>query len=314
MLLRLRTPSRIHITLIDLNGSIGRVDGGVGLALNEPYIELTARESEDVVIKGSAINLDRFKTSADRMAEFCGKGAEIKVLSDYESHVGLGSGTQISLAVGKAFNELYNLNLSTRQIAEIMGRGGTSGIGVAVFDHGGFVVDGGHSKKEKKDFLPSSASRAKPALLIARHNFPDWDVVVAVPNLKGFSGKKEVDLFQQYCPIPLDDVRELCHIILMKMLPSVVEADLDEFGEAVRRIQELGFKRAEVEQYGELIRGSFNLAECVGMSSTGPAVYAVTDTNSKSIAREIESYFADKGFECSVYITKARNRGVEIEI
>ncbi len=314
MLLRLRTPSRIHITLIDLNGSIGRVDGGAGLALNEPYIELTARESEDVVIKGSAINLDRFKTSADRMAEFCGKGAEIKVLSDYESHVGLGSGTQISLAVGKAFNELYNLNLSTRQIAEIMGRGGTSGIGVAVFDHGGFVVDGGHSKKEKKDFLPSSASRAKPAPLIARHNFPDWDVVVAVPNLKGFSGKKEVNLFQQYCPIPLDDVRELCHIILMKMLPSVVEADLDEFGEAVRRIQELGFKRAEVEQYGELIRGSFNLAECVGMSSTGPAVYAVTDTNSKSIAREIESYFADKGFECSVYITKARNRGVEIEI
>lgn len=314
MLLRLRTPSRIHITLIDLNGSIGRVDGGAGLALNEPYIELTARESEDVVIKGSAINLDRFKTSADRMAEFCGKGAEIKVLSDYESHVGLGSGTQISLAVGKAFNELYNLNLSTRQIAEIMGRGGTSGIGVAVFDHGGFVVDGGHSKKEKKDFLPSSASRAKPAPLIARHNFPDWDVVVAVPNLKGFSGKKEVNLFQQYCPIPLDDVRELCHIILMKMLPSVVEADLDEFGEAVRRIQELGFKRAEVEQYGELIRGSFNLAECVGMSSTGPAVYAVTDTNSESIAREIESYFADKGFECSVYITKARNRGVEIEI
>ncbi|WP_290595952.1 MULTISPECIES: beta-ribofuranosylaminobenzene 5'-phosphate synthase [unclassified Archaeoglobus] len=314
MPLRLRTPSRIHITLIDLNGSIGRVDGGVGLALDEPRVELTAKESEDVVIKGSALNLSRFKNSASKMMEFCGKGAEINVLSDYEAHVGLGSGTQISLAVGRAFSELYGLNLTTRQIAEIMGRGGTSGIGVAVFDHGGFVVDGGHSRKEKKDFLPSSASRAKPAPLIARHDFPDWEVIIAVPNLKGFSGKKEVNLFQQYCPVPLDDVRELCHIVLMKMLPSVVEADLDEFGEAIRRIQELGFKKAEVEQYGELIRGSFNLADCIGMSSTGPAIYAVTDTNSKGIARDIEDYFADKGFECSIYITKARNRGVEIEV
>lgn len=314
MPVRLRTPSRIHITLIDLNGSIGRVDGGVGLALNEPYTEITAKEDEDVMIKGSAINLDRFRISASKMAEFCDKGIEIEVISDYEAHVGLGSGTQISLAVGKAFSELYDLNLTTRQIAEIMGRGGTSGIGVSVFDYGGFIVDGGHSRKEKKDFLPSSASKAKPAPLIARHEFPDWDVIITVPNLKGFSGKKEVNLFQRYCPIPLDEVRELSHIILMKMLPAVVEADLDEFGKAIRRVQELGFKRVEVEQYGDLIRNCFSLADCVGMSSTGPAVYAITDTNARNIARDIENYFADNGFKCSIYITKARNRGVEIEV
>lgn len=311
----MRTPSRVHITLIDLNGSIGRVDGGVGLALKEPFIELRAKESDGIVVKGSAINFDRFRLSAENMAKVCKTGIEIEILSDYDSHIGLGSGTQISLAVGKAFSELYELNLTTRQIAEIMGRGGTSGIGVAVFEYGGFIVDGGHSKKEKGEFLPSSASKAKPAPIIARHDFPaDWDIVVAVPELKGFSGKREVNLFQQYCPVPLEDVRELCHIILMKMLPSVVEVDLDGFGEAVMRIQELGFKKVEIDQYNDLIRNCLSLADCIGMSSTGPAVYAVTDSNAKSIARNIKGYFAERGFGCSIYVTKARNRGVEIEI
>ncbi|AAB89167.1 MULTISPECIES: beta-ribofuranosylaminobenzene 5'-phosphate synthase [Archaeoglobus] len=313
-MLRLRTPSRIHITLIDLNGSIGRVDGGVGLALEEPHIEIKAKESETFVLKGEPINRERFEIAAAKMAEYCGRGAEIEVVSDYDAHVGLGSGTQISLAVGRAFSELYGLNLTTRQIAEIMGRGGTSGIGVAVFDHGGLVVDGGHSTKEKKSFLPSSASRAKPAPMIARLDFPDWNVVLAIPDLKGFFGEREVNLFQKSCPVPLEDVREICHLILMKMLPAVVEADLDEFGKALKRIQELGFKKAEVEQYGELIKGCFDLADCIGMSSTGPTVYAITDSNAGGIERSLRDYFAEKGYECRTIVTKARNRGVEIEV
>jgi len=311
-MLKLRTPSRIHITLIDLNGSIGRIDGGVGLAIEEPHIEIEAKRADEVLIKGSAINFDRFRAAAAKMAELSGKGAEITVLSDYESHVGLGSGTQISLAVGKAFSELYGLGLSTRQIAEIMGRGGTSGVGVAAFDFGGFIVDGGHSIKEKRGFLPSSASRAKPAPLIVRHDFPNWDVVLAVPNLKGFFGDKEVNLFQKSCPVPLNDVREICHLILMKMLPAVVERDLDEFGKAIRRIQEIGFKKAEVDQYGKLIRDCFSIAECIGMSSTGPAVYAITDTNAKALRRDLERYFEERGYSCRAIITQARNRGVEV--
>ena len=30
------TPSRIHMALIDLNGGLGRVDGGIGLSLASP--------------------------------------------------------------------------------------------------------------------------------------------------------------------------------------------------------------------------------------------------------------------------------------
>lgn len=310
--MRIKTPSRIHITLIDLNGSLGRIDGGVGFALSEPFVEIEAFESDGISVKGNAYNFGRFKEVAEKLSAYFGRGIDLFVKSDYPSHVGLGSGTQISLAVGKAFSELYGYGMSVREIAELVGRGGTSGIGVAVFEYGGFIVDGGHSKKEKKDFLPSSASKAKPARVISRLEFPDWNVVVVIPKLSGAYGRGEVDLFQKSCPVPLDDVRELCHLILMKMLPAVVEEDLDSFIFALRRIQHLGFKKAEVERYGSLIR------ECLehfpaGMSSTGPTIFAVTDTNAKEMAREIENYFKEREIDCESLITRGRNRGAEIE-
>ena len=67
--MKIKTPSRIHITLVDLNGAIGRIDGGVGLALEEPNIKLIAKESENVVVSGNAINLERFKAVAGKMVE-----------------------------------------------------------------------------------------------------------------------------------------------------------------------------------------------------------------------------------------------------
>ncbi len=313
--MKIKTPSRIHITLIDLNGSLGRIDGGVGLALEEPFVEIVAEECDEVVVEGKCLNLDRFKTVAKSLADRFGKGIRINVLSDYKAHVGLGSGTQISLAVATAFNELYDLGFSVRELAYLVGRGGTSGIGVAAFEFGGFIVDGGHSKKEKPEFLPSSASKAKPAPVIVRRDFPNWDIVIAIPELTGFYGVREVNLFKEVCPIPLEEVRELCHIILMKLLPAVVEEDLDEFGEAVWNIQHLGFKKAEVDRYGNIIRDAMSCIEetkAVGMSSTGPAIYAITDSNAKRIAGDLESYFNERGLGCETLVTKARNSGAEI--
>lgn len=312
--MKIKTPSRIHVTLIDLNGSIGRIDGGVGITLDEPFVEIEFKELDVVKVDGKAMNLGRFKQVANKFGNEFNKGIELKVLSDYYNHVGLGSGTQITLAVGVAFNKLYNLNLTVEEIAEIGGRGGTSGIGVNAFKTGGFIVDGGHSKKIKADFLPSSASKAKPAPIIARHDFPDWKIVVGIPELKGFYGRKEVNLFQTHCPISLNEVQELCHLILMKMLPSVVEEDLDEFSEALRRIQHLGFKKVEIDQYNDLIWGILDYLKdyAIGMSSTGPSVFVVVDSDAKVVEKEIKSYFKDYNLDCATFITKARNRGAEI--
>jgi|Deesub1362A_J573_1020465.scaffolds.fasta_scaffold00278_40 beta-ribofuranosylaminobenzene 5'-phosphate synthase len=315
--IKIKTPSRIHITLIDLNGEIGRVDGGLGLTLTEPYVEVEGVLSDSVNLAGNSLNSERFLKTAKKLSDAFGRGIELNVNKDYRSHVGLGSGTQISLAVAEIYKRLYNLDLSLTELAGLVGRGGTSGIGVAAFRLGGFIVDGGHSKKIKKDFLPSSASKAPPPPVIARYDFPDWDIVVAIPDLTGYFGDREVDLFQKYCPISISEVRALSHIILMKVMPSIVEGDLDDFSDAIARIQTLGFKRVEIDQYGELIREVINSVRenkvAVGMSSTGPTIYAVTDSGSNEVARDIKSAFKESDIGCETIITKANNNGAKIK-
>lgn len=323
----IKAPSRLHITLIDLNGTLGRIDGSVGLTIKKPGLNLQAELQNrgiEIVFKDHdhSENLnyrERIENSTRKMMEFLNisSGFKFIVKETYPAHSGLGSGTQLSLAVGKIILKLNNMDMTASQIAKVVGRGGTSGIGVGAFDYGGFIIDGGHSITEKPDFLPSSASKASPPPIIARYDFPeDWNIILAVPDVPaGASGPEEVNIFQKYCPIPLKDVQKLSHILLMKMMPAVVEADIDSFGDSVNQIQTTGFKKVELEIQHPLISTLIeNMksagAAGVGMSSFGPAVYAVTDTGSGEIFKAAQNTLKDVGGE--LIITKAQNRGATL--
>ncbi|MGD9911066.1 beta-ribofuranosylaminobenzene 5'-phosphate synthase, partial [Methanothrix sp.] len=316
----IETPARIHMTLTVLCGEAGRVDGGVGIALDKPNIVVEGEIDRDLSVEGE--QSERALEAAKRVAERFGLGgARISVRSCYRTHVGLGSGTQLAVAVGKALCELYGEKASIREIASAVSRGGTSGIGVAAFEMGGFIVDGGHTfgpGREKSDFRPSSASSGvRPPPVIARHDFPEsWRIVLAVPNIeKGAYGQREIDIFREYCPVPLSEVQELCYQIMVRMMPSVVEEDLDAFGMAVNRIQQLGFKRVEVELQHPMIKMLMQEmvsagAACAGLSSFGPTVYAVTDTNTRDIESAARDVMGDIGGE--IIITRSRNEGARI--
>ncbi len=311
-MLKITTPSRLHITLIDMNASRGRVDGSIGLTLDKPTIIIKAESSDSIEVTGSSEHTKRMRNSAGLLLPE-GEGIRINIERDYPSHIGLGSGTQAALAAGMAVNRLYDLGLSVYDIAVKVGRGGTSGIGVSAFESGGFILDGGHKFGEKKGFLPSSASRLPPAPVLLRKDFPDWGIVVAVPQQKGASLKTEVNIFQKVCPVPLREVEELSHIILMQLLPALVEEDIVTFGISINAIQNLGFKKREVELQPvskELMQAlKDGGAYGAGMSSFGPTVYAFgEDTgNLMKIAGE---FLGENG---QVFITKARNEGARIE-
>ncbi|HMK53314.1 MAG TPA: beta-ribofuranosylaminobenzene 5'-phosphate synthase [Methanobacteriaceae archaeon] len=325
----IKTPSRLHVTLIDLNGSQGRVDGGVGLTLQNPCLVLKLKPVDNGVgVKFSTNQLSlnrrkdyqsRIESSSFKMMEFLELegGFDFDIQKTYPPHAGLGSGTQLSLAVGKLISNYAGFDLSAEQIAQIVGRGGTSGIGVVAFQEGGFVVDGGHRKSEKLEFLPSSASPASPPPVIARYNFPeDWKVLIIVPHFEDrVSGKKEVNIFQEYCPIALKEVEKLSHLLLMKMMPAVVECDLDAFGESLNAIQNLGFKKIENQLQNPIIG---NLMESLrsagaagaGMSSFGPTVYAITDNNHKELVKAAEDVLGN--YEAEIILTQAQNHGAEL--
>lgn len=316
------TPSRIHITLTDMAGDLGRVDGGVGVALEEPSIVVEAARGEGLVVRGESSH--RAKAAAEAvMKRFDLGGADITVRSCYQQHVGLGAGTQLAMAVGKALCELYGITASARDIAAAVGRGGTSGIGVAAFDRGGFIVDAGHSfgpGKDKIDYRPSSASLAVgPAPVIFQADLPrSWTFLLAIPNItKGYHAREEVDVFEGFCPVPKGDVAELCREILVRMIPAVLEEDLDGFGAAINRIQDLGFKKVEVELQNPMIKRVMEGmreagAAGAGLSSFGPTVYAVADSNARDI--EAAAVEAMEGVGGELLVTAARNSGARVRV
>ncbi len=316
----IQTPSRLHLTLTDLSGSSGRVDGGVGISLDEPNILLEAERADELVVVGE--NAERALAAARAVQEHLNLGgARLSILSGYRMHVGLGGGTQMGIAAAAALCELYDRPLSVREIARIIHRGGTSGIGTAAYEAGGFLIDGGHSfgpGKDKLTFSPSSACcGVRPAPLIVRHEFPkDWKIVLALPCVpQGAHGKKEVDIFRTHCPLPAEQVHELCYQILVRMIPSIVEESLDDFGAAVNRIQEIGFKKIEVMlQHPVVHRLMAEMrqagAACAGLSSFGPTVYAIADTQVGDIEAAAREAMSEVGGE--VFVTRARNEGARV--
>ena len=169
---KITTPSRLHFSLLDLNGVLGRVDGGFGLAIAKPNFQIVAERATGIHLP-SSVYRDRTAAVLKRLQETHPfPGIQLTFESEIPMHCGFGSGTQLSLGVAQAVNLLYTLGLNVRELAKVVGRGGTSGIGIAAFQTGGFIVDGGHRFPEQKaSFLPSSALgdiSPPPVLLVTR--------------------------------------------------------------------------------------------------------------------------------------------------
>ncbi len=294
------------MSLIDMEGGLGRVDGGLGLALEEPGFDITfEQQSHTRGLEGEALKL------AERLcSEFGVSGVNVQINQSIPEHIGFGSKTQLFLAIAKGISQLYDIKKSNLELAKLVGRGGTSGIGVAAFDKGGFIVDGGHNSG--KGFAPSSYSDAEPAPILARHDFPWW-VVCAWPECQGAHGKMEKEIFERECPIQSFEVGEVSRIVLMKMLPALLEKDIDSFGSGINLLQKTGFKKVELglnlKKIGPLLDFLQDNSPGAGMSSFGPVCYAVCE--SKSEANSLQKK-VDSEFEYNTLATKANNSGAII--
>lgn len=324
--MEIETSARLHLSLIDLNGSEGRIDGGIGLTLKDPSLIIECIENNtrtNVVCSDKYVMEDEYEKKIidayEKMKNYLGidNTYTFNIKKIYPIHHGLGLGTQLALSTAKLVSEINDIDLDTYTQASVVGRGGTSGVGVYAFDKGGFIIDGGHKSDMKSEFLPSSASKVAPPPLIARYDFPeDWDILLITPNIsQGSSGSSEVNIFKQYTPIAKSDVESISHITLMKLMPSIVEHDLDMLGEAISQIQNRGFKKIEKDLQSSEIHSIINYMHdnginAAGMSSFGPTCFGIVDSNAKSLKHEILDLMDNKA---EVTITKAKNYGSKIK-
>jgi beta-ribofuranosylaminobenzene 5'-phosphate synthase len=304
-----------------MNGEIGRIDGGVGLAVESPHtvIEATPSNAIRVDCRDEPEIVGRVVEALENVCTAYGlNGAYVNVKERPLPHVGLGSATQTLVGAAHAVCLLSGIQRPSRELARLVGRGGTSGIGVAAIENGGFIVDGGHrfrrGQNDKQEYTPSAASVGiEPPPVLMRVDFADWDVLIVVPLGEGASGLREVALFKVVCPIPIEQVRQMCHVLLMQMMPAIVEQDLESFGQAMEGFQELGFKVFELRAQTKLLIDCLaflreNGGIGVGMSSWGPAVYAFGQ-DLRSLAEQSREWLDAHGGG-AVVLTKADNKGM----
>src|SRR5215470_12529905 len=207
-------PARLHLGFLDLHGGLGRRFGSIGLAISGLRTKIAFRRARKSHVTGP--ERERVMRYVDRMAQrlALGDGHMVDVLEVVPAHAGLGSGTQLALAVAAGIRGLHGLALDVEGDALHLGRGARSGVGIGLFHRGGLVVDGGCKKT------------GAPAPIVSHIRFPDrWRVIVVLdPARRGLHGA--------------DDAARLCRLVIMKMLPAVAEEDIVSFGAAITTIQE----------------------------------------------------------------------------
>jgi beta-RFAP synthase len=307
-------PARLHIGFVDLNGGLGRRFGSLGIALDAPQTRLSVRRSEALSAEGPGVAraLAYLRTLVEHF--HLDDRLHLAVEAAIPEHVGLGSGTQLSLAIGVACCRLNGIGADVRQIAQLLERGARSSIGIATFEQGGVVLDGGRGGTDR------------PPPVLSRLPFPDpWRILLIFDNSRrGLHGTAEIEAFRRLPAFPATTAAHLCRLTLMVALPALAERDLEQFGGAIAELQRV------VGDYFAPVQGarfmSAGVAEVlhwlesegvrgVGQSSWGPTGFAIIGSEAEAVrlCRQAERRWpASSGL--SFAVSRGRNRGGEVRV
>ena len=291
----------------------GRRYGGVGLMVESPGLSLRARPSSEWQADGPLAEraLEYARQFARTVSQAVQFPLHLMIERSAPEHGGLGTGTQLGLAVAKALALAWGTgDGDVLDLAQRVGRGRRSALGLHGFARGGFLVEGGQGQS------------AKPGPLVARVAFPeDWALLLVLPvGARGYHGQEEIRAFERLHGQGhvLERTEALCRLVLLGLLPALAERDLEAFGEALYDFNGrvgAGFAPVQAGTYtnprtAELI--AYLRREGVhgvGQSSWGPTVFAVLADAEQAhyLAGRLCDRFALGPGE--VLITRACNQG-----
>ncbi|MFC7073110.1 beta-ribofuranosylaminobenzene 5'-phosphate synthase family protein [Halovenus rubra] len=278
------TGARLHFGFQNLSLAYDRLYGGIGVGLDEPALRIETTAAQEVRCADSELR-SYVETAVDVLDV---PGIAITVKERFGRHIGLGSGTQIALACLVGIADTYDLSIDPRQTAPRLGRGGRSGVGVATFEDGGFIIDSGHRSTKFTTDPPNPGNWSVPEPIVQQPLPADWRFLVVTPETSpGNSGEAETSSMEATVesanPGIADDIAA---VLTRSLLPSIAEQNIQQFGEALERIGRLNGAWYADEQGGVYRPPVGTLIEelCksrtvfgAGQSSWGPTVYGVTN-------------------------------------
>jgi beta-ribofuranosylaminobenzene 5'-phosphate synthase len=312
--------SRVHLTLIGMNNDGYRINGGIGFSISTPIIHSYFEEFEGAEIiderEMKFTDQEKFRlkhTLNESINRFnLKKGIKCTIRGDILPHCGLGSNTAIYMSCIEGLFLLNGRSYKHNDIVALSKRGGTSGIGINTYFHGGFVFDVGIKNKNEQLFNPSSVANrnGEKPLVIHKCKLPDWEIGICIPKyISSKSEQEEVDFFKNNCPIDKILVKNVLYEAVYGITSSIIENDYEVFCKSVDAIQSTQWKYMERSLYGkdlmELEQKIKNLgADSVGMSSLGPTLF-FTGKNISEIILKISHTVP----EITCYMSSLNNQG-----
>lgn len=299
---------------IDLDASLGRRFGSIGAPLEEIATVVSLQSAPRLLAEGE--DAERAAAHVEKLCAALGVPSRlhIRVERAIPGHAGLGSGTQLALACAAALNHLYGLGLDMADMARLTGRGRRSGIGIAAFQQGGFIVDGGRG-----------ADTLVPPV-VARMPMPSqWRFILVFDDgCIGLHGPGETAAFKDLPPFPAAAAAHLCHLLLMRGLPALAEADIAAFGAVISELQQIVGEHFAPAQGGRYT--SVAVAEVLawlggqgavgmGQSSWGPTGFCLVDgaAPAQDLLQRAQRQFAGRS-GLRLMLASCRQRGAEVAV
>jgi beta-ribofuranosylaminobenzene 5'-phosphate synthase len=306
-------PSRLHFGLWSLGSAGARQFGGVGAMIDGPQLQLGVTEAASFQVSGPAA--ERAAEYARRWAQFhCQNQPQchLKIERVIPEHVGLGSGTQLALAVAAGLNAFAGLpSQSPQELALSVARGLRSAVGTYGFVFGGLIVEQGKLPDE-----PISP-------LDCRIDLPEaWRFVLVRPQgLTGIAGREEAEAFATLTAVPQAVTDELIAMTRDGLVPAAATADFPTFADCLYRYGRLSGECFAAQQGGpyngkvladlvEQIRARGHVG--VGQSSWGPTIFVVEP--SAEAAESLASDLATQSSALDVVVSAPCNGGARIEV
>lgn len=345
---RVSANARLHFGFTNLSLSHERLYGAFGVALAEPRVVVEAEPAPSLAVtvapdssasangtavadgtNGTATERDLradVRSYAERSCALLGvDGADVVVRRSLPRHAGLGSGTQLAATTLASIAYAHGRAPKVRERAPELGRGGRSGIGVAAFESGGFVLDAGHPTARFTTDRPADGDWTVPAVA-ARHPIPDdWRFLLVRPNAKpGRSAGVEESAMRAAVERADPGIADrIAGIVTRRVLPAIAAGRAEAFGSAAAEVGRLNGTWYADEQGGVYrppigdVVASLESSPAVfgaGQSSWGPTVYGVTDAARAKAARTAGAAALDAAdVDGEVSVVRGTNEGARIE-
>jgi len=312
--------SRLHFGMLSFGQSGLRQFGGAGAMIAEPALRLGIRESDRFEVHGPLSDRVRQHVAhLSRHAPWWGSSIRensgapplsITVESAPPQHAGLGSGTQLGMALARGLAAYLGApDATAEQLARWVGRGRRSAVGIHGTLGGGLIVEGGKLRDDEISPLVSRVALAE-----------QWRFVLLLPGESaGLSGETEQRAFDRLPPVPLATTAALCRELVCELVPAASQGDFERFGESLYRYGRLAGECFAAVQGGiyaspalaSLIERCRTLGVAgVGQSSWGPTVFALC--RGQNEAEKLIAAIRDAMPLSASYLAAPDNQGLRV--